>query len=118
MPAMPRQHAAIGRIASWFALGLALALALPAPVGAELGDIVFKRKEAGSEEYPPATFPHYVHRMQFKCHVCHDALFEMRAGSNTVSMDSIAAGKHCGACHNGKIAFAPTFNACPRCHNP
>jgi len=48
--------------------------------------------------------------------VCHDAIFEMKAGANDVSMDAITAGKFCGACHNGGKAFAPTFDACPRCH--
>ncbi len=103
--------------ALWLAL-LVLATLLPAAqVSAEQGDIVFTRssKEEGAD-YPPATFPHYVHRMQFKCYVCHDAIFKMKAGADKVSMDAIDKGKFCGTCHNATIAFGPTFESCQRCH--
>ena len=84
--------------------------------GAEAGDIVFVRKEAGTEDILPAIFPHFVHRMQFKCHVCHDAIFAMKAGANPITMDAIQEGKFCGVCHNGKTAFQATFETCARCH--
>src|SRR5487761_2730853 len=48
--------------------------ALPKPqVKGMRGDIVFVREknEAGNNGYPPATFPHAVHRYQYKCYVCH-----------------------------------------------
>lgn len=100
-----------------FAL-LVLATLLPTPqVSAEQGDIVFTRKSKEGAEYPPATFPHYVHRMQFKCYVCHDAIFEMKAGANAVTMDAIGEGKFCGTCHNATIAFGATFESCQRCHH-
>ena len=85
-------------------------------VEAELGDIAFTRKAAGTEDIPPAIFPHFLHRMQFKCYVCHDAIFPMKAGETSISMDEIREGKYCGACHNGRTAFQATFEACPRCH--
>ncbi|MBI3375188.1 MAG: cytochrome c3 family protein [Betaproteobacteria bacterium] len=85
---------------------------------AEVGDIAFVRKAAGTEDVPPAIFPHFVHRMQFKCHVCHDAIIVMKAGANPITMDAIQDGKYCGVCHNGKTAFQATFEACPRCHRP
>jgi len=103
------------RLALAAALALLTAVVPPCPA-AELGDIPFARKSNGADEYPPATFPHYVHRIQFKCYVCHDAIFEMKAGANEVSMDAISGGKFCGRCHDGKTAFAVTFESCLRCH--
>ena len=98
---------------------VALAALLPIPgAGAELGDIAFTRKEAGTADIPPAIFPHWAHRIQFKCHVCHDAITVMKAGANPITMDAIQEGKFCGVCHNGKTAFQATFEACPRCHRP
>jgi c(7)-type cytochrome triheme protein len=86
--------------------------------GAEIGDIAFSRKSDAPGDYPPATFPHWVHRMQFRCHVCHEDIFQMQAGTNQISMEAIQQGKFCGACHNGKVAFAVMFDACQRCHRP
>jgi c(7)-type cytochrome triheme protein len=85
-------------------------------LSAEVGDIVFTRKTPDSGEVPAAVFPHFSHRMQFKCYVCHDALFQMSAGANAITMDAIQAGKFCGACHTGVRAFQATFDTCPRCH--
>ena len=87
-------------------------------VSAEAGDIVFARKTPGTEDVPPAIFPHFLHRMQFKCHVCHDEITVMKAGGNPITMDTIQDGKFCGVCHNGKAAFQATFESCPRCHRP
>jgi c(7)-type cytochrome triheme protein len=96
---------------------IALVSSLPfSSAGAEVGDIVFARKEAGTEDIPPAIFPHWVHRMQFKCHVCHDAIIVMKAGANPINMEAIQQGKYCGVCHNGKTAFQATFETCARCH--
>ena len=101
-------------------LGLAFALLaalLPLRhVEAEIGDIVFARKTPGTEDIPPAIFPHFLHRMQFKCHVCHDAITVMKVGGNAITMDAIQEGKFCGVCHDGKTAFQATFQACARCH--
>ncbi|MFQ5693863.1 MAG: c(7)-type cytochrome triheme domain-containing protein, partial [Nitrospinota bacterium] len=79
------------------------------------GDVRFHR-EPGGPGIPPATFPHWVHRIRFKCSACHPALFEMKAGANKVSMDAILKGKFCGACHNGKVAWISSFETCTRCH--
>ena len=92
----------------------------------EYGDIVFSRKTPGADfsrktpgagEIPPAVFPHWVHRINFKCYVCHDAIFQMKAGADQITMDAIREGKFCGACHNGKIAFPVGFYTCNRCHH-
>lgn len=93
-----------------------LLLLLLVPVRAEFGDIKFVRKSQDMPEIPAAVFPHYVHRMQFKCHVCHESIFEMKAGANAINMEAIQAGKFCGTCHNGIKAFQATFDTCPRCH--
>ena len=101
------------------ALAVVAAVAHYVPPGglhAEVGDIVFARKQVGTDDVPPALFPHFLHRIQFKCSVCHDAIVEMKAGANPITMDTIQAGKYCGACHNGKTAFQATFESCPRCH--
>lgn len=79
------------------------------------GDVVFKREgEEGST--PPAVFPHWIHRIRYTCYACHPSLFEMKAGANRITMDDIMAGKSCGVCHNGKAAWAVTFETCTRCH--
>ena len=87
-------------------------------VGAALaveGDIVFKRQ--GGEGGVPATiFPHWFHRIRYKCYACHPTPFEMKAGANKITMDTIQEGKFCGVCHNGKVAWAASFETCNRCH--
>lgn len=82
---------------------------------AEYGDVVInKRSDASGVR--PVVFQHWFHRIRFRCKVCHSELkFEMRAGANDVLMKDIVDGKFCGACHNGKIAWA-TDN-CDYCHS-
>ena len=79
------------------------------------GDVVMKRKEAGGG-IPPALFPHWIHRIRYRCYACHDALFKMAAGANAVTMADIAQGKSCGACHDGVTAWGSTYETCNRCH--
>ncbi|MFZ5876751.1 MAG: c(7)-type cytochrome triheme domain-containing protein [Nitrospirota bacterium] len=81
---------------------------------AEYGDIVMNR-EAERAEMPPVIFPHWFHRIRFKCKVCHDDIFVMKAGANDVTMIKIIKGEYCGKCHNGRIAWAPLY--CDRCHS-
>lgn len=92
-------------------------LAIAAGAGAsEYGDILFSRKVAGPAETPSARFPHWAHRIRFRCYVCHEEIFRMKAGANPITMDGIRAGKFCGVCHDGKMAFAAGFETCGRCH--
>ena len=79
------------------------------------GDIVFKRA-GGEGGVPPAVFPHWFHRIRFKCYACHPSIFQMKAGADNITMDAIGEGKFCGTCHNGKIAWEIGFNTCPKCH--
>lgn len=80
------------------------------------GDIVFKRKPGEGVGTPPAVFPHWFHRIRYKCYACHPSIVEMKAGANRITMDDISAGKFCGVCHNGKIAWEVNFDTCSRCH--
>lgn len=62
------------------------------------------------------VFPHWFHRIRFRCKVCHsDIGFAMKAGSEDIMMMQIFEGKWCGVCHNNKIAFSPLN--CGRCHS-
>ena len=95
--------------------GIALAVSLPdSPSRAEYGDIIMNR-EAEKSEMPPVVFPHWFHRIRFKCKVCHPDVFVMKAGANEISMIRIIKGEYCGKCHNGRIAWAPLY--CDRCHS-
>ena len=82
-----------------------------------LGNFVMKRreKEMRKEGLPPVIYPHWIHRIYFKCKVCHNGIFMMRRWVNEISQKEIEAGKQCGICHNGKIAFDGRRN-CRRCH--
>lgn len=85
------------------------------PVKAEYGDVVLN-KRSDTEGVRPVIFPHWFHRIRFRCKVCHSELgFEMRAGANDVTMAEIIDGKFCGMCHNGEIAWS-TEN-CDLCHS-
>lgn len=99
------------------ALVTAACLLFAGGVLAEFGDIAFTRKTPGTDDIAAAIFPHFVHRIQFKCYVCHEDIFVMKAGANEVTMDAIQDGKFCGKCHDGKTAFQATFNTCSRCHH-
>lgn len=85
------------------------------------GDVTIPRKGVSAEDAakgstPLAVFPHWIHRIRFKCYACHPAVFEMKAGSNPITMDAITEGQFCGTCHNGKIAWSVGFDTCNRCH--
>lgn len=80
------------------------------------GDIVFERKGGAESGFPPTVFPHWVHRIRFKCYACHPAIYEMKKGVADVSMDAIQRGESCGVCHNDRIAFGVSVDSCNRCH--
>ena len=80
--------------------------------------MMFQRQdgESSSEAFPPAVFPHWIHRVRYRCYACHETLFAMKQGANNVTMDEINEGRSCGACHNGTVAFTPSFSNCGSCH--
>jgi c(7)-type cytochrome triheme protein len=100
------------------ACGLALLAALCVGVGlagAEYGDVVLnKRSEA--EEVRPVVFPHWFHRIRYRCSVCHQEQgFKMRVGANDITMKDISEGRFCGMCHNGQVAWSS--ERCELCHS-
>lgn len=80
------------------------------------GDVTFTREGAVEGSTKPAVFPHWIHRIRYKCYACHPRLFAMKAGGDKVSMEPIQEGKFCGVCHNGKIAWAVGAETCGLCH--
>jgi len=82
------------------------------------GDIRLERKGdvEGSGSFSPAVFPHWVHRINYRCDACHDSLFQMKSGATEISMELMAKGESCGSCHNGKAAFDTSLQNCDRCH--
>ena len=101
--------------AAWL---LALALGAAWPAGAplaEYGDVVINNfsDKAGMR---PVVFPHWFHRVRFRCKVCHaDLGFQFKAGGNQIDMLKIIDGQFCGACHNGELAWS--VENCNLCHS-
>jgi len=98
--------------------GLVLAILLSGVAWAAPGDVKLKREEGAPGGFPVTTFPHWIHRINYRGDACHNRLFEMKAGQAEISMDDIKAGRACGTCHNGDQAFAVEFTNCERCHVP
>ena len=87
----------------------------PLPPPHEYGTALMDRV-ASKNSVKPVIFSHWLHRTVVTCRICHGELgFEMAPGSTPVSEADIRAGRYCGACHNGEVAFA-AVNNCPRCH--
>ena len=103
---------------------IALAAALAAAVlaggaareaRAEYGDVVINNYSDGAG-VRPVVFPHWFHRIRFRCKVCHTDLgFKFRAGGNAINMLKIIDGQFCGACHNGSVAWS--VENCDLCHS-
>jgi len=93
----------------------AAACAIALVAHAEYGDVVMNNysSDAGMR---PVVFPHWFHRVRFRCKVCHaDLGFKFEAGGNQVNMLKIIDGQFCGACHNGEVAWA--VENCNLCHS-
>lgn len=84
------------------------------PVSGYYADMVLNSK-AEKRGMPPVVFPHWLHRVEFKCKVCHPKIFEMKSGANDIDMKKIVDGEYCGQCHNGGVAWKPV--ECARCHS-
>lgn len=82
---------------------------------AEYGDVVINN-HSDAAGMRPAVFPHWFHRIRFRCKVCHaDLGFKFKAGGNDINMVKIIDGQYCGACHNGNIAWS--IENCNLCHS-
>jgi c(7)-type cytochrome triheme protein len=101
-----------GRILPWWAT-LLIVVALTTASPALEGVVVFQR-QAGSADVPPAQFPHWVHRIRYRCYVCHPG--EIRPAPASITHDGMATGQACGACHDGRTAWGIAFDTCVRCH--
>jgi len=88
----------------------------PLPPPHAYGNILINRvSEKGGMK--PVAFSHWQHRKKYTCRVCHTELeFNMKVNSTEITEAANKAGKYCGACHNGKIAFKHRGN-CDKCHN-
>ncbi len=73
-------------------------------------DILFKEEETGD-----VTFSHDAHTAMFGCRECHPDLFTPGKGNPRVTMDQMAEGASCGACHDGSTAFSVEED-CENCH--
>jgi c(7)-type cytochrome triheme protein len=96
-------------------LGLALVLAglLSGGAVAQEGATVLKRS-GGPADPPPATFPHWIHRIRYTCYACHPAA--IGPSSTPITHEAMGAGQACGACHDGRTAWGIGFDTCTRCH--
>ena len=82
---------------------------------AEYGDVVINNY-SDAAEMRPVVFPHWFHRVRFRCKVCHaDLGFKFEAGGNDINMLKIIDGEYCGACHDGDIAWS--VENCDLCHS-
>ncbi len=85
---------------------------------AEYGDIILNGKAEAmrAAQVNDVVFPHWFHRIRYRCDVCHEDIFIMKSGANDINMFRISEkGEQCGVCHNGIIAWEPL--ECDRCHS-
>ena len=81
----------------------------------EYGDVVINNY-SDAAGMRPVVFPHWFHRIRFRCKVCHaDLGFKFQAGGNDINMLKIIDGEYCGACHNGDVAWS--VENCDLCHS-
>lgn len=105
-----------GLLASLTVLALlSFGLLAPRPVLAEYGDVVINNY-SDAAGMRPVVFPHWFHRVRFRCKVCHaDLGFQFKAGGNQINMLKIIDGQYCGSCHNGELAWSA--ENCNLCHS-
>jgi c(7)-type cytochrome triheme protein len=73
-------------------------------------DITFPVPDAGK-----VVFSHEVHTGMYSCSECHPGLFLPGEGNRHFTMEEMAGGEACGACHDGSTAFTVEDN-CDSCH--
>ncbi len=98
-------------------IGVAAGFILTDTGRAEYADIVLNSKSESMKKagVKPVVFPHWFHRIRFKCKVCHEDIFIIKKGANDINMTKIMNGDFCGRCHNGMTAWEPLY--CERCHS-
>lgn len=113
----------IRRIAKTFHAGVVFGLfislcgtgiAFAAAKSHEYGNVLMSQPGKESTALP-VTFRHWSHRGKYTCRLCHvDLEFSQLANGTGVMEEDNRNGMYCGACHNGKEAFA--LETCTRCH--
>jgi len=99
----------------YFVLVTMLCACLSIDASAEYGDVVLNQMSEAND-MRPVIYPHWFHRIRFRCKVCHNELgFIMRTGANEIDMGKISDGQYCGLCHNGDIAWG--VENCDLCHS-
>jgi c(7)-type cytochrome triheme protein len=79
------------------------------------GDVIY------TKPVKSVLFSHKTHVEDkgMACTLCHPAIFEMKSlkaqEATDYNMKGLAAGKYCGACHNGTMAFSSQAR-CASCH--
>ncbi len=102
-------------VLAWVLAALALWGASSSAVHAEYGDVVINNY-SDAAGMRPVVFPHWFHRVRFRCKVCHaDLGFQFKAGGNQINMLKIIDGQFCGSCHNGELAWS--VENCNLCHS-
>ena len=92
-----REEGSMFRSAMIGLLGVIAVLVMPQPVKAEYADVVINNY-ADAAGMRPVVFPHWYHRIRFRCKVCHaDLGFKFKAGGNKITMAKIIDGQFCGA---------------------
>jgi c(7)-type cytochrome triheme protein len=108
-----RRFAGAGRVVVAAVLLASGAAALGAAFPATLR--VPRRDPRQAPGVPCALFSHRGHAAM-GCQTCHPAVFpQARVG---FTHEDMKAGRYCGACHDGDIAFAIAGAACGGCHAP
>jgi c(7)-type cytochrome triheme protein len=81
------------------------------------GTILISRSSAAGDT-KAVVFPHWNHRARYTCRVCHVELdFALRTNDTEITEQANREGAYCGACHDGRIAFAVSeASNCARCH--
>src|SRR5512139_1289203 len=89
----------------------------PPPPPEEFGNMLIDRTST-MNKVKPVTFSHWSHRRKYTCQVCHTELdFAFKTNLTEITEKENQAGKYCGACHDGKIAFGHVKPNCDKCHN-
>ena len=92
-----------------------LAMVAAGDARAEYGDVVINNY-SDAAGMRPVVFPHWFHRIRYRCKVCHaDLGFKFKAGGNEINMVKVIDGQFCGACHNGEVAW--NIENCNMCHS-
>ena len=116
MSILSKRFAPAARLAGVAVLGcVAIAGLLATDARAEYGDVVINNY-SDAAGMRPVVFPHWFHRIRYRCKVCHaDLGFKFKAGGNEINMVKVIDGQFCGACHNGEVAWS--VENCNMCHS-